>query len=387
MDSTKKEIFFFTDWYLPGYKAGGPIQSIANLISALEQDFSCTVVCGDRDYLDSQPYPDIRLNDFVYRSKHRILYLSHDQQSYSRIRKLLRATSYEAVVYISGVFSLKFSIIPLLAAKSLGKRTIIAPRGMLASGALSIKPAKKQLYLGLTKLLNTFRNVEFHATSSSERTDIERILKLSEATIALIPNLPGGIHGRVSEDRKKRKNHLKILCVARIAPEKNIHYAIEVLSGANPDVKIEMEFVGSIYDAAYEKKCFDLVQALPSNVQATFSGPLPPDEIKQRISEAHLFFLPTLGENYGHAIVESLLNGLPVLISDKTPWRELEAKGLGADIDLADRTKFLEYIHFVAEMDDHVYRDQYAGIAEKFSSMISIDEIVARYKKLFDGQG
>ena len=35
--------------YLPGYKAGGPIRSVANLIDALGDDFEFRVVTSDKD--------------------------------------------------------------------------------------------------------------------------------------------------------------------------------------------------------------------------------------------------------------------------------------------------------------------------------------------------
>ena len=35
------------------------------------------------------------------------------------------------------------------------------------------------------------------------------------------------------------------------------------------------------------------------------------------------FLLPTGGENFGHAIFEALSCGVPALISDRTPWRDL----------------------------------------------------------------
>ena len=45
----------------------------------------------------------------------------------------------------------------------------------------------------------------------------------------------------------------------------------------------------------------------------------------KRIARSDVFLLPTGGENFGHAIFEALSCGVPVLISDQTPWRGLEA--------------------------------------------------------------
>jgi glycosyltransferase involved in cell wall biosynthesis len=48
-----------------------------------------------------------------------------------------------------------------------------------------------------------------------------------------------------------------------------------------------------------------------------------------------LFILPTLGENYGHVIVEAWAAGVPVLLSDQTPWRGLSGKRIGWDFPLS----------------------------------------------------
>lgn len=44
-----------------------------------------------------------------------------------------------------------------------------------------------------------------------------------------------------------------------------------------------------------------------------------------------MFFLPTLCESYGHVIPEALSVGLPVVMSDRKPWRGLAEKGVGYD--------------------------------------------------------
>jgi glycosyltransferase involved in cell wall biosynthesis len=62
-----------------------------------------------------------------------------------------------------------------------------------------------------------------------------------------------------------------------------------------------------------------------------------------------LLFLPTAGENYGHVVVEALSAGVPVLLSDQTPWRCLQEKGIGWDIPLSDTNRFVEAIQFAAK--------------------------------------
>ena len=61
-----------------------------------------------------------------------------------------------------------------------------------------------------------------------------------------------------------------------------------------------------------------------------------------------MFFLPSFSENFGHAINEALSVGVPVLISDKTPWRNLQEKGMGWDLSLDNRRAFIEVIEAMA---------------------------------------
>ncbi|MBN8497849.1 MAG: hypothetical protein J0M32_13465 [Candidatus Accumulibacter sp.] len=62
------------------------------------------------------------------------------------------------------------------------------------------------------------------------------------------------------------------------------------------------------------------------------------------------FFLPPFSENFGHAINEALSVGVPVLISDKTPWRNLQEKGMGWDLPLDNRRAFIEVIEVIEAM-------------------------------------
>ena len=55
------------------------------------------------------------------------------------------------------------------------------------------------------------------------------------------------------------------------------------------------------------------------------------DSMVSQIFERHRVFLfPTMGENFGHVVPESLTAGCPVVTTDATPWQDLEDKGVGA---------------------------------------------------------
>jgi len=48
--SAKPTVLAFTACYLPGYKGGGPIRSVANIVDRLGEEFSFRIFTGDRDH-------------------------------------------------------------------------------------------------------------------------------------------------------------------------------------------------------------------------------------------------------------------------------------------------------------------------------------------------
>jgi hypothetical protein len=58
--SAKPRVLVFVDWYLPGYKAGGPIRSVAALVRSLRDHCTFSIVTSDTDATERTPYPGVR---------------------------------------------------------------------------------------------------------------------------------------------------------------------------------------------------------------------------------------------------------------------------------------------------------------------------------------
>jgi glycosyltransferase involved in cell wall biosynthesis len=127
--------------------------------------------------------------------------------------------------------------------------------------------------------------------------------------------------------------------LSRIAPMKNLLYALECLQHVDGDV--EMDLYGPIDDPDYWAKCQPAIRAMPPAVRVRHLGSVPHAQARETIANYDLFFLPTLNENFGHAILDALVAGCPVLISQGTPWRSLAEHGVGWDIPLEDRSAML----------------------------------------------
>jgi glycosyltransferase involved in cell wall biosynthesis len=140
--------------------------------------------------------------------------------------------------------------------------------------------------------------------------------------------------------------------LSRIAPKKNLDFALRVL--ANVQSKVFFTIYGPIEAPAYWLACQELISTLPTNVQVFYSGEVRPIDVRKRLAEQDLFFLPTRGENYGHVIHEALSAGLPVLISDQTPWQEVNMRGVGWTFSLDSEKAFAQQIDTVAAWSEEI---------------------------------
>lgn len=376
-----RTILVFTDWYLPGYKAGGPITSCANIVEHLGDDFNFKIVCGDRDYLETEPYDGVKPNEWVRVGKAQVMYLSPESRSLNKIGAIIKEVKAD-MVYLNGMFSKCFTIFPLMALKSATADVAVAPRGMLAPAALGIKSIKKKTFLKFAKLFGLFSGVKFHATNSIESKQISSWF--GKVPIEIVANIPGVSSKLIARsEHRKSKNTLRLYSVARIAPEKNIHFALECLQSIDKDISVSLEIIGAVYDQDYFSLCKKIVQGLPDNVEVSFLGAIPKKEIPQIASKADFFFLPTAGENYGHAIVEALLTGVPVIISSQTPWRNLKDAHLGFDLELINE-EFSEILNQAGRLSNEDYKSEYKNITVNVGALINLDKLRNGYTYLFD---
>lgn len=379
---TKKTILLFIDWYLPGYKAGGPIQSCANLVDHLKGDFNFKIITRDTDYCETQAYSNIKSNEWNKLDENtQVYYFSNDQINKKNIHHLIAQTAFD-VVYLNGVFSYFFTIVPLLYfRKNKGHQVIVAARGMLASGALAIKKRKKQVFLKFALLLGLFRKVIFHATSEAEKHDIFQAMG-PKAIVKIAGNLSKKIALPAFEPRIKEKGSLKLVNIARIAPEKNLIYALELLKEVKSEV--QFDFYGPVYEETYYQECKLAMEKLPQNVKANYKGVIPNSEVNSTLSSYDAMLMPTLGENFGHIILESLIAACPVIISDQTPWQNLEETKAGWAIPLNQQSKFVEVIALLAKMDTNEFKQLSHGAYQKAKSFIENKELISSNRALFD---
>lgn len=343
----KPQVLIFIDWFTPAFKAGGPIKSVSNIIATLSNDFEFYVVTSDRDINDVTPFDNIKFNTFIKEETYTIIYLSPGNRD-SWIKNHLSKKKYDAY-YFNSLFSINFTIKPLFFLNKFidEQKVIIAPRGMFSEGGLAIKPIKKKLFFILAKTIGLFRKVTWHATNIEEKNDIESIIG-SNQNIIVASNISNC--EVIQKEIKKEKGTLKLVFFSRISPIKNLSYALNLMKGLE---NVTLDIYGSIEDKLYWSKCNNFINA--NNIKAKYKGEILPKDVTTVLSSYHFFILPTLNENFGHAIIEALTAGCGLIISNNTPWRNLEVKNIGWDINLIDEKKFIDIISYCTLMEQDEY--------------------------------
>lgn len=377
-----KKIFVLSDWYEPGYKAGGPIRSCVNFVQHMQADYEIYVFTSDRDLGSSLPYGNIRTNEWLSKDgKVHLYYASPDRLGWKYIRHQLE-TIRPDFIYLNSMFSLHFTILPLLISRfhQLGARLVISPRGMLRASAIRYKTNKKMIFLKGLRLLGLHRRLWFHATDETEAGDIRTYFGAA-CSVTVIPNFPGGLSadGQVTE---KIRGKLSIIFVGRIHPIKNLDYLLNVLKEIR-SAEILLTVVGSLEDPVYWEKCREIIATLPAGIKVEYAGELANQELPALTSQHHIFALPTQGENFGHAIFEALSLGKPVLISDQTPWRKLQSVKAGWDLPLDSPGEFLASVEQAAAFDRGEYEEWSRSTRQFVKNYIAGLNLMKEYRQLF----
>jgi glycosyltransferase involved in cell wall biosynthesis len=365
----RPRVLVVSDWYLPGQTGGGIVRSLVNLVDWLGDEFEFLVVTRDREPGDSGPFPGVRSGTWQAVGKARVFYRPPRRVELRFWRRLLATTPHD-VVYLNSCFS--SSVVQILLLRRLGmvpiRSTILAPRGVLAPGALGLKWAKKAAYLGLSKWLGLHRNITWHATGEDEERHVLQQFRAALATngqtrhggrgrwdaskVVIAPNLPPAPKPESSHCPRpiKRPGSASVVFVGRVSRVKNLDVALATLSSVRGTVKLDI--YGPIEDGQYWRECQEQAERLPGNVRVEYRGVVSFDQVACLMNGHDLLFLPTRGENFGHSILEALSSGCPVLISDKTPWSGVTSRRAGWAIALDDRRKFEAALQRLVDMDE-----------------------------------
>lgn len=384
-EEKKTSVLILIPNFLPGYKMGGPLTSVLNLIDTLSTDFNFKVLTSDRDMGDEHPYPDLEFNQWIQKDNYEVCYVSAGFKKPFNLVKLINAAKVD-VVYLQSLFNPVFSIFILLAAKFgflSAKKVLLAPRGETFDDALNFKPLKKNIFRWVAQRLNLFKKIAWHASTTIEKDLIVKNMLVQAENVQIAINLPQKSQAVNLENAKlpKEGDPFKLVFISRVSKDKNITYTFDILKEIKADVQFDI--YGPIEDEYIWDECQTKIKALPANIKVNYKGAVAKTEVKATFLQYDLMFLPTWAENYGHAIVESLSVGTPVLISDNTPWKDLSSKGFGWEISLEDPSSFVKAMETMLSYSHGEKAAKRKKIIEDFQVVLHDPKVIEANKELF----
>ena len=313
----------------PGNDASGTNRSLLAMIEALADEFRFLSVARDRPARSDPPLA----------ASGRWLEASHGAARYCRpgvrgraeLAAILRETRYDLLL-LHGFHDREFTI-PALIMRRLGliprRPTIVSPHGEFSAAALGLKPRRKAAYQALAQWTGLLDGAFLHATSVEEAQDIGAAITTSKGVLVapnIRPLLAMPPHVPAVDDA------LRLAFLGRVARIKNLDLALHALSLVA--TRVVFDIYGPIEDAAYWRECRRIIAALPAHIMVAMHGEIVNAATPEMFARHDLLFLPSRSENFGHAIFEALCCGVPALIGDATPWRDLERAEAGWDLPL-----------------------------------------------------
>ena len=369
-----KKILIFTDSFLPGFKGGGPITSISNLVSLLNNHFDILICTKDRDFEDIEPYKGIEQNKIIKYKEYNVIYLSSmDKQNLSKAIVDFNPD----LLYLNSFFSKTTQLVMFLNKFTFKKKLIVAPRGELQDNALNIKKTKKSIYLFIYKLFRLYKNTYFHSTDTIETKSIKDIFGID--TINQLQNV---VKIDNFEALTKKENELKLVFVSRVSRKKNLHYALNLLK--NIKYNVVFDIYGPKEDMVYWKECQNIIDTLPENISVSYKGSLAQNKIVDKMREYNAFLFPTLSENFGHVIVEAMQAGLVPIISDQTPWLNLDDINVGWDIPLSNEKLYVKAIEQLYEISSEEYTKKSLAIMKYIHNKLDMKKLTKDYTNFFN---
>ncbi len=205
----------------------------------------------------------------------------------------------------------------------------------------------KKIYLRAARCLGLLDGVWFHATSVGEAADVQLHVPWRRKVV-IAPNIRLLDNWQPSSNEAVTGAPLRLIYLSRIDRKKNLDYALNVLRSTKGS--IEFDIYGPVNDETYWRVCQSIIAEMPGNIQVRYRGVIANAAVPTLLAGYDAFFLPTHGENFGHAIFDALAVGLPVLISDQTPWRDLERLEAGWSLPLNQQNLFVHAIDNLRKM-------------------------------------
>jgi glycosyltransferase involved in cell wall biosynthesis len=235
-------------------------------------------------------------------------------------------------------------------------------------------------------VLGLYENLLWHVTTPREGQELLQAAparQIDPDSIHVAYNISDATASTPLLHAAKKSGTVKLAFISRLSEKKNLHLLLEILREIRGEVQFNLFGPVAENDVVYWGRCKTLLAQLPTNIKVEYKGQIDHSVVPQVLHDHHFFVLPTRGENFCHAAVESFLNGTPVVLSDETPWTDLSAVQAGFDIPLNDRRGWVAALQTCVDMDQPSYAKYLSG-AKEYGRRFSVEAAVQQHITMFE---
>jgi len=262
---SRHEILVFSPYYLP-YSSTGPVQTIASMVSQLNEDFRFRIFTSNRGARDDEEANLMEVGEWNEAGAAEVYYSSPEERSWSQIFHVLREIQYD-ILYLNTFWHLDFGMKPLLLNRVgllPGKPIVLARRGQFSSGAMEIKGWKKHPCAWFMREIGIGENVIWQASTEGEKKDIRNVM--GEKKKIIVAKDPPSVTETVDPKcwGDKKEGEIDILFLSRVDPMKNLMYVLDVISDMKEPIR--MKIAGPISDREYWLNCKKKMENIRENI-------------------------------------------------------------------------------------------------------------------------
>ena len=214
------------------------------------------------------------------------------------------------IIYLNSFFSFYNSILIILICKIFinqkNIKIIISPRGELSAYFINLS-LKKIFFIKFFKFI--YRKFYYFASNDFEEESIGKFI--NPKSVYIFNDLPIYVYNIKKKSKFPRNKILKIIFLSRIVKSKNLLFILQIIKKFK--IKLIFDIYGPIEDLKYWKKCQNEFFSMPNNILINYKGIAYSNKVQSIFFKYDLFCFPSISENFGNVIYESLSSGTPVL--------------------------------------------------------------------------
>ena len=311
-----------------GQESSGPSYSVPRLCHGLAESGVETQLC----FLGEMPE---RLKHENYSA---ISYPQHDKfnlgWSLEMLKGLREACQTADIIHNNSLWMMP-NVYPAWAVKGAKCKLVVAPRGTLAAWSLKKGWLKKKIFGWLLQNQVLRRADMFHATSEKEYEEIRAAgYKQPVAIVPIGMEVPEiRLRSKVEVDGGGVRLH-RVAFFGRLHKVKAVDRLVKAWELLNQSNNLnnrtieqwELVIAGPDNGIRGELEQYIAEHKVP---RVRFVGEINGRAKYDFLSAADIYVLPSFTENFGVTVAEALACGTPAIVSNGTPWKEVEDNHCG----------------------------------------------------------